>query len=1099
MQECFARLLEFVLLGRLEVRVDGRSLSLGGTKQRALLALLLMNRNEVVSRDLLIESLWGDRPPPSAQASLDSYISRLRRLLSSDRIERRAPGYLLHVEPGELDLDRFEVLVEEARFAAADGDLVSATKKLDAALRLWRGRALADLEPEHLIAEAGRLEERRVIAFEARVDAELELGGGAEFVNRLQALVDANPYRERLIGQLMLSLYRARRQTDALAVYQTCRHRFAEELGIEPGPELRALEQRILQHEPALAAKDRRSHARPRRRARAHLVVGAIGIAVVAAAVSAVVLLTSGGGSAATHQRSTPAIIELNAHGSVISAATLDTAPAAMVSAARSIWAAEPDASEVVRLDPTSGQIIERIPVAGTPSALTAGGGAVWVTSVPGPKVDRIDPVTDSVTLSIPLAGARASAVAFGFGLLWVADTTDETLLGFDPLTGALRHSFPLDIQPSALAVGAGAIWAADYGAGLVARIDPRSGGSIPISVGNGPVAIAVGASAVWVANSLDSTVSKIDPVSDTVTAVNSVGPGPVALAVDGATISVADEVSSTIARLDARTGRVLRARPAGGDPRAIVAAGGRIWVGARPVEAHRGGELVLLHKTPLELDPAMATDLPPMQSAGFTYDALLGYPDTSGTQSLRLIPDLAVAVPVPTHDDTTFAFRLRHGIHYSNGRPVEASDFRRAMERLFRLNSPWTSYYTRIAGAAECTTKRCDLHRGIVVDDAAGTVVFHLTAPDPNFAADMTYLATAPVPPRTPLHDAGHTIPGTGPYVVASSNARQTTWVRNPRFREWSHAAQPDGNPDKIVMRYGLGYAHEVRDVERGHADWTSDPIPTRLLAALKVHFAGQIHYRLTTETDFLQLNTTLPPFNDLRVRKALNLAINRAAIVQIFGGPRAATPTCQMLPPGILGYRRYCPYTRQPRPDGRWQGPDIAKATRLVRASGTRGEHVTVWGVTNGPLPDPGVVPNVVTVLRRLGFRAHARFVSLSFFQQAAPNVFRTIQATFPGDADTTPYGFFGVWALCSSPFNHHWFCEPRLDAAIGKADTVEATDQRAARPLWERIDHELVDRAVWVPLVNPHWVDVVSKRVHNYEAFPNLGLIADQVTLR
>ena len=112
---------------------------------------------------------------------------------------------------------------------------------------------------------------------------------------------------------------------------------------------------------------------------------------------------------------------------------------------------------------------------------------------------------------------------------------------------------------------------------------------------------------------------------------------------------------------------------------------------------------------------------------------------------------------------------------------------------------------------------------------------------------------------------------------------------------------------------------------------------------------------------------------------------------------------------------------------------------------------------------------------------------------------SAYHTMQVRFPGDADTTPWGFFGTWLLCAAAPNHRWFCDPRVDAAIEKAEALQATDLRAAGVMWQRLDRELTNSAVWVPLVNPHWIDVVSRRVHNYEAFPNLGLIADQVTLR
>ena len=151
--------------------------------------------------------------------------------------------------------------------------------------------------------------------------------------------------------------------------------------------------------------------------------------------------------------------------------------------------------------------------------------------------------------------------------------------------------------------------------------------------------------------------------------------------------------------------------------------------------------------------------------------------------------------------------------------------------------------------------------------------------------------------------------------------------------------------------MRYGLTPAEEVRAVERGQADWTADGIPTATLQReVTTRFPAQVHRLQATETDFLQLNTTVAPFNDLRVRQALNFAIDRAAIVRLFGGPKAATPTCQILPPFVLGYRRYCPYTVNPG-KGKWTGPGLARARHLVAVSGTRGEPVVVWGASDGP----------------------------------------------------------------------------------------------------------------------------------------------------
>jgi YVTN family beta-propeller protein len=1091
---------EFAVLGPLEVRVNGRTLSLGGPKQRALLALLLLNPNEVVSRDRLIDALWGERPPPAAQRSLDSYVSRLRTLLGPDRVERRPPGYAIRVDADELDLARFEVLFEQGRAAAAIGDAAKASVILGEALALWHGPALADLQHEQFPGpEVERLEERRLLALEQRIDAQLEVGAGSELVGELERLVAENPFRERLLGQLMLALYRAGRQADALAAYQAFRRRFAQELGLKPSAELRGLERRILEQDRSLAGSIGSPPApRPRRVRRVRLVAVALALAAVAASAITGVELGTRGSSASSVGGSTAGVFELGSGSAVVAGGGK---PTAMAEDASSIWLAQPDASRVVQIERASRQV-EKIPVSGTPTALAIGGRAVWVASLLGSTLTRIDPTTYTKT-PINLGGVRATALAFGFGRLWVADATDNTLLGFDP-GGTLRQTVQLDLDPTALAVGARALWVAGQGdnaAGLLERVDPHSGVRIPIRVGDGPVAVAVGDSAVWVANSLDSTVAKVDPESDTVVRTISVGSNPVALAIDGGSVAVANEYASSVSRIDARSGVVKGTTAVGGGPTALVSAGGRIWVGTRTLGAHRGGTLVLLHTRPLALDPALQGDLPPTVSDGLTYDALLAHPHTGGPQALLLIPDLAERIPTPTDDGTTYTFQLRpQRIYYSDGRIVRASDFRRAIERLFRIGVATSGNNTIIGGRA-CTDRQCDLRRGIVTNDTARTISFHLRAPDPYFLDKLSWLGTAPVPPGTPLHPtSAHPIPATGPYMVASANNREIRYVRNPHFGEWSHAAQPDGNPDEIVMRYGLTSAQETREVEEDKADWTggaAEPIPAALQREVMTRFPAQLHYFPFAETDFLRLNTTQAPFNDPRVRQALNLAIDRSALVRMWG--RAiATPTCQVLPPSFLGYRRYCPYTRAPRADGVWTAPDLAGARRLVAASGTKGEQVTVWGRSDGPIHETTVVPYTVGVLRRLGYHARARLV-LSKYLDDHPQLGKTIQLIPDGLANGTTGDFFS--AACS-PFgksNRRWFCGPQLERTIRAATTLEARNHRAAGTRWARIDREFVNRAAWVPMVNVRWVEFVSAHVHNYEADPTVGLIADQVWLR
>lgn len=242
-------MVEFRILGPLEVVDDDRPVVLGGQKQRALLGLLLVRAGQVVSTDKLVDELWGEEPPKAAKNSLQNLVVQLRKLLGQDALVTRPPGYVLRVESGQLDLGRFEQLVEQAR----RGDPAERAAKLREALALWRGPPLADLAFESFaLSETRRLEELRLEVLEERIDADLALGAGAELVPEVETLVREHPLRERLRGQLMLALYRAGRQAEALDAYHAARRTLSDELGIDPGPQLQQLYGQILRHEGAL-------------------------------------------------------------------------------------------------------------------------------------------------------------------------------------------------------------------------------------------------------------------------------------------------------------------------------------------------------------------------------------------------------------------------------------------------------------------------------------------------------------------------------------------------------------------------------------------------------------------------------------------------------------------------------------------------------------------------------------------------------------------------------------------------------------------------------------------------------------------------------
>jgi DNA-binding SARP family transcriptional activator len=296
--------MDFRILGPLEVS-QGDPIRLGGPRQRALLTLLLLRANENVSRDWLIDELWEERPPRSGATALHNHVARLRRTLGHDRVLTRPDGYTLRLEPGELDLERFETLVA----GAAGLPLRERAEHLREALALWHGAPLGGQSlGGFAAAEAARLEELRVGVLEDLIDAELELGRHAELVSELTALVAAHPLSERLRGQLILALYRCGRQAEALDVYRETRRLLDEELGLEPSPALKQLERAILRHDPELApAKPASPPQAGSLRNRRPAYAAAAAVLLAAAGGSSGWLLTRDGGSEPTAVPPAPA------------------------------------------------------------------------------------------------------------------------------------------------------------------------------------------------------------------------------------------------------------------------------------------------------------------------------------------------------------------------------------------------------------------------------------------------------------------------------------------------------------------------------------------------------------------------------------------------------------------------------------------------------------------------------------------------------------------------------------------------------------------------------------------------------------------------
>ena len=283
--------MEVRVLGPLEV-VDGdRSLPIGGGRQRKLLAILLLHANEFVPSDRLIDELWGDDRPDTAVKALQGYVSQLRKTLGADALVTRPGGYLLELAPGQLDLHRFEQLVDGAREAEPRG----AAERLREALALWRGPPLADFTYDDFAqGEIARLEERRLVALERRIEADLALGRHQEVAGELAALVKQHPLRERLRAELMLALYRSGRQAEALEAFADARRTLLDELGLEPSEELQQLQAAILAHDSALGPSPRTVWPRARRMISRPRFLGALGAILLLSAIGAAALLILG-------------------------------------------------------------------------------------------------------------------------------------------------------------------------------------------------------------------------------------------------------------------------------------------------------------------------------------------------------------------------------------------------------------------------------------------------------------------------------------------------------------------------------------------------------------------------------------------------------------------------------------------------------------------------------------------------------------------------------------------------------------------------------------------------------------------------------------
>ena len=520
----------------------------------------------------------------------------------------------------------------------------------------------------------------------------------------------------------------------------------------------------------------------------------------------------------------------------------------------------------------------------------------------------------------------------------------------------------------------------------------------------------------------------------------------------------------------------------------------------------HRGGTLKLLAKAAGgTLDPQVNYTLQYWQLYQATYDGLLAFTKAGGQAAFNVVPDIAEKIPTPTNGGKTWVFKIRKGVKFSNGKEVTPADVVASFQRIFKVKSPTSGgFYAGIIGADAClkTPATCTLKGGVSANQAARTVTINLKAADPEFKYKLAVPHASILPAGSPPRDAGTTpLPGTGTYYFASYNpTKQLVMKRNPHFKQWSAAAQPEGYPDEIVQSFGLTVEAQITAIQNGQADWTLEQPPADRLGELSTKYASQVHVNTLTAFWYAPMNTNLAPFNNVKARQAVNYAIDRNAAVKIFGGTKLAVPSCQVLPPGFPGYKAYCPYTK--KPGTTWSAPDLAKARALVKQSGTAGQNVAVLSSDDEVNKAMGVY--LQSVLNQIGYKATVKPISGNIFFTYVQNTKNKVQINvqqwyqdYPAASDFL-YILFGCESFhpgSDSSINIAGFCNKRINAQMHKALDLGTRDETSANALWSRIDRMVTDQAPMATLFTPKHIDFVSKRVGNFTFSKQFYWLVDQ----
>jgi peptide/nickel transport system substrate-binding protein len=473
--------------------------------------------------------------------------------------------------------------------------------------------------------------------------------------------------------------------------------------------------------------------------------------------------------------------------------------------------------------------------------------------------------------------------------------------------------------------------------------------------------------------------------------------------------------------------------------------------------------------------DPQLGYEATGWEARYNVYIPLLTYTHASGPAGTKVIPGLAESLPKLTNGDKTYTLTLRKGLKYSDGSPVKVCDAKFAIQRIFDTNSKGAPLYTDIVGAEDYQSGKANDISGIKCNDQTGQVSYTLTAPEGSFDNKLGLQFSAPVPQDSPpKYDPSHPIPATGAYYFTNiDSGKSWTEERNPEWAKNNAKILPDlpsGHVDKITSTVVKNYSSATTDVEQNKADALTDPPPTDRLPGVLNQYSDRLKKWNTVSTYYFGFNSLKPPFDDLKVRQAVNYAVDPTAIERLYGG--LMSPTQQVLPPDMPGYQKIELYPH-----------DMAKAQALIKQANPSDKNVTVWADDEDPQPKVGAY--MQDILKQLGFNAKLKVINGDIYfdvigKKATPDVDIVWNDWFQDYPH--PDDFFNPLLngnnIAASANLNIYFDDPSVNKKIEQL--VQQPLNSATEAQYAALDKQVMEQAAWVPYGNRTWTTFTSDRV-------------------